>query len=54
MSPAGHITPSDMRLRIYTTAYLHRVIYKFRLKAEKAATCSDIQNMKEHQRNLVN
>jgi len=43
-----------MRLRIYATANLHPVIYTVWLKAEKAATCSDIQNVKGHQRNLVN
>jgi hypothetical protein len=43
-----------MRLRMYATANLHPVIYTVWLKAEKAATCNDIQNMKELQRNLVN
>jgi hypothetical protein len=43
-----------MRHRMYATANLHPVIYTVWLKAEKAATCSDIQNITEHQRNLVN
>jgi len=52
--PTAHVTPSDMRLRMYATANLHPIIYTVWLIAKKAATCNDIQNIKEHQRDLVN
>jgi hypothetical protein len=45
--PAGYITPSDTRLRMYVIADFHPFVYTVWLKAEKDATCSDSQNIKE-------